>query len=235
MSRAIVVAIAVFLLALINGALIFKEKRIPAQKSAEAIARIEDAMNDASYISSARQANLQAIGLDAAQARRAGARITELERDHAVKLRTWMQIYGDPDQLAQMLCTEGALPPRYGALFFFVQEGRTRIPVKLETMTELAVQQWAERVNQDLVREVYKAVDRVDGRKKDASIMALAAILLKKEQALLNAESPWGPRSWSWSEVRQKNPGIEERVIEYLAVMHLAAETALGEGDVCSE
>ena len=66
--------------------------------------------------------------------------------------------------------------------------------------------------------------------------MAIASILLNKESELLDHNAPWGrgiTGQWSWDKVKKENAGVEERVIEYLATMHLLIELAQAEGGLC--
>ena len=69
--------------------------------------------------------------------------------------------------------------------------------------------------------------------------MAIAAIMTGKESDLLAGHNPWGsgllPGSWSWEKVVELHPGIEERVIEYFALMHLFVEQATSDGGICGE
>jgi hypothetical protein len=66
--------------------------------------------------------------------------------------------------------------------------------------------------------------------------MAMAAIMTRNEEAVLKGNSPWGTTTlsrWSWDKVKDENPGIEERLIEYFALMHLTVELARGDGGIC--
>ena len=69
--------------------------------------------------------------------------------------------------------------------------------------------------------------------------MALAAIIEGREDDVLKGFAPWGrgllPGQWSWDKVSAAYPGLDERVIEYFAVMHLFVEAANADGGICGE
>jgi hypothetical protein len=87
--------------------------------------------------------------------------------------------------------------------------------------------------------DVYAKVELSDKRQEDATLMALAAILEGREEDILEGYSPWGrgilPGAWSWEKVVKNHPGIDERVVEYIAVMHLFVEKANVDGGICGE
>ena len=230
--RAAVTAVTLALLVLINGRLILQEERQTFEQATVHEARLEDIMFGATYNAASRRDNMERIGLSKDEARAMQTRIASLEGKHASSLRSLMASSGDPDALEAVFCP-GGNPPRYAALLFFVDEKRgEREVVDPGRLTTLEAMDWA-RERQDLIWRVYGDIDRTKGREEEASLLALSAILLGEEQAILDGEQPWGYFS-SWSSVQEERSGIAERLYDYLALMHLAAEVAQGDGGICN-
>ena len=127
--------------------------------------------------------------------------------------------------------------PRYSAMRFLVleEQGR-RDALRVSRATGIEQQDWSQI---SPMSDVYTTAELSDGREEDATLMAIAAIMSGKESDLLAGHTPWGsgllPGSWSWEKVVELYPGIEERVIEYFALMHLFVEQATSDGGICGE
>jgi hypothetical protein len=80
--------------------------------------------------------------------------------------------------------------PRYGALRYIINEekGRRQV-VNLRRVSGIEAQDWYLLSS---VGEVYREAELLDDRQPDATVMAIAAILLAKESELLDHNAPWG-------------------------------------------
>jgi hypothetical protein len=137
------------------------------------------------------------------------------------------------------LCTgDSGLPQRYSALAFLVlEENGTRKVIPPELMKVFEVQEWWD-IAKPTVDALYAAFELDKEAPVDSTVMGVGAILLSKEVAAANRESPWGRRvgalgNWSWGSVVENNPGIDKRVIDYFATMHLLTEMANTSGGIC--
>jgi len=222
----------------VAGYLIFKEVVVPPEVTASHVAIKVDPLLKTTYTEGSRKRNMQAFGLTEVLVPRALDRMRRIEDRHLRKIQLLLDGAADPHAIASAICGQTTqVRPRYGALRFLVkeQQGR-RGPLRISSTTGLEVQDWSQLAP---INDVYGAAELSDNRKEDATLMALASILLAKESELLGGYKPWGrgllPGAWSWAAVVKENPGIEEQVVEYVALMHLFVEQATADGGICGE
>ena len=218
----------------INGYLLSVEDISGVEQGSKQLIRAEDPLR-ISYVAAERENNMKTFGLDDAKAKQASKKVQDLQDDYGERLTVLLREAGDPNQLADALCGETQdVRPRYGALRYIINEekGRRQV-VNLRRVSGIEAQDWYLLSS---VGEVYREAELLDDRQPDATVMAIAAILLAKESELLDHNAPWGrgiALQWSWDKVKKENAGVEERVIEYLATMHLLVELAQAEGGLC--
>jgi len=222
----------------VAGYLVYKEEIVPPEVTASHVAIKVDPLLKTTYTEGSRRRNMKAFGLSDALVSRALDRMRRIEDRHQRKIQLLLDGAADPNALASAVCGQTTqIRPRYGALRFLVkeQQGR-RDPIRISNSTGLEAQDWSQIAP---ITDVYGSAELSDNRQEDATSMALAAILSGKENELLEGYKPWGrgllPGAWSWSKVVEQNPGIDERVIEYLALMHLFVEQATADGGICGE
>lgn len=242
--RFILALLAMISLAGLTGYLVFLELRpdergtnriAPAEREPRTIKETTDPLFDLRYGPAERRTNLAAMGLQEADIERVILKIRRMEDREQTRLVQAMDDAADPKELSAALCGRTSdLRPRYGALRFLVQEDRgTRRALDLRRITRLERQEWSRA---DLIGEVYRQLELTDGRKPDAPLMGVAAILLQKENDALQGLAPWDRTSlgtWSWSDLEAEHPGIGERTLDYFALMHLVVEIAQAEGGLC--
>ncbi|MCK6513823.1 hypothetical protein L6R46_02030 [Myxococcota bacterium] len=218
----------------VNGYLLSVEDISGVEQGSKQLIRAEDPLR-ISYVAAERENNMKTFGLDDAKAKQASKKVQDLQDDYGERLTVLLREAGDPNQLADALCGETQdVRPRYGALRYIINEekGRRQV-VNLRRVSGIEAQDWYLLSS---VGEVYREAELLDDRQPDATVMAIAAILLAKESELLDHNAPWGrgiALQWSWDKVKKENAGVEERVIEYLATMHLLVELAQAEGGLC--
>jgi hypothetical protein len=223
--------------ALVDAYLLWTEQIAPSESQARHTALREDPLLGLKYSAGNREVNMVSFGLEAAAAARAVDRIRDLEDRYKDKLAIMLKDAPMPTELADALCGQTReVRPHYGALRFLVEDvAGERQTIRLQRVTVLEEQEWA-KVSPILA--VYDEVELAEERQKDATVMAIAAILLGKEEEVLNNYAPWGrglAGTWSWKKVTKENPGIEEKVVEYFAVLHLVVEMAMAEGGICGQ
>ena len=245
MTGRMIGSLAVLLLMLAaNGYLIFLELRegdngqnriAPAQQQVRHDMARQDPLLNLRFAPSERQANFEAFGLPGPLVTQTLDTLSRLDDRYQKRLGVAIDAVAEPEEFADALCGRTSdLRPRYGALRFIVEESRgAREVIDMQRTTELARQEWSRA---DLILEVYGRLELGDDRKDDAPLMAIAAILLGKEREAIESLPPWDRSTlgtWSWEDVQAKNPGIDQRVREYFALMHLTAELAQAQGGAC--
>ena len=235
--RRLLVGLAVVIMFVVNGYLISKEEIAPSEVSETHIALKTDPLIRIRYTEGSRGQNMKAFGLDDGMQAEASERMRRIEERYRRKLELLLESAPDPNALADALCGQTTqVRQRYGALRFLIEDSRgQRDPIRISRVSGLEWQDWSRIAP---IADVYRHVELSDNRQPDATRMALAAILTGKEDQLLNNFAPWGRGllgQWSWERVVEENPGVRERVIEYLALMHLAVERATADEGICGE
>ena len=188
------------------------------------------------YEASQRRTNFTAFGMTGGLLDRTLSRAESLHGRYQDKIYTLLMNAGDPEGVAEALCGLGSgARPRYGALPYLVAEEGSRRAVDPGALPGIDADPWVDLAPID---GVYEAIELVEERQADATAMALAAILLGEEQLALEGKSPWGRgllATWSFDDVQSTYPGIDERVSDYLALMHVVVEVAQEEDGFCSD
>jgi hypothetical protein len=236
--RQIVVA-ASFLIGIGSaGYLLVNEFITPPEVTGTHVALKVDPLLQIQYTESNRKVNMQAFGLSERMQQEALDRMKRISQQHNRKIELLLDGAADPNAVSDALCGYTAqVRPRYGALRFLVKEKNgLRSALRVSSVTDLDVQEWAVL---SPISDVYNQVELSDDREDDATLMALAAILESREEDVIKGFAPWGrgllPGQWSWEKVMGQYSGVDERVIEYLAVMHLFVEAANADGGICGE
>jgi len=208
----------------------------PTAAKVQQIVRHQDKLLDLEYTKANREANFKRMGMPdelAASTVQAARRLEDAHRD---KLKALLSSTGDPVSLGNALCGRtNQRRPRYAALAFLVEERKgERMVVNVARASSLKVQEWAVLSPID---KIYSKLELTDGRKDDATLMAIAGILAAQEETVLEGMKPWSDSvtglRWSWSEVKKTYPTVEEKCIQYFALMHILVELAGEEGGLC--
>ena len=184
-----------------------------------------------------REKNLKAFGLPDPMVKKTLDRLRDLDDRQKDRVTLLLQNVDDPAQLEDAFCGQTQqVRPRYGGLRFLVEETQDmRRPIQIDRISGFQRQKWTRTAPID---EVYRTAELGEDKHEDATLMALAALMLKKEDDLLEGRKPFGrglASTWSWDTVKKQNPGIEDRLVEYFALMHLCWELMAGPGGQCGE
>ncbi|MCB9760846.1 MAG: hypothetical protein H6739_13495 [Alphaproteobacteria bacterium] len=219
----------------LNGYFLNKEEIARKEESKKHLVLNQDPLLELRYIKANRKVNFEAFGLDDAEVT-ATLKIAQKKEDlHAARIEILLRQAGDPDAVADALCGETqGVRPRYGALRYLVSEDRgRRQSVNLRKISAIEEQEWAALAP---IGAVYTELELSNERQPDATRMAIAAILLGKEQEVLDHNAPWGQGIaglWSWSRVKKENAGVSDLVLDYFAQLHVVTEIAQDEGGIC--
>ena len=222
----------------VNLYLMVGERVVESEKSVRHHVERVDPLLDIKFTKATRKSNLQSFGLADNELEQALRRLNDLDDGGRYRDIIWMFLdqAGDQTRLDRAFCGSGQVRPRYAALAYLIKdEGGKREALDLRRVSGLEVEEWSKTAR---IAEVYGELELAEERKGDATIMGLASILLGREQDVIDHSAHWGEGlrgRWSWDKAKKEHPGVEERVIEYLALMHLSLEVATAEGGFCDQ
>jgi hypothetical protein len=209
----------------------------PSEVTVRHTVRDNDPLFDLQYASARRGTNFEAYGMPPAMVERASDRAALFAEDYGRKVELMMRDSEDPQRLLDAICGENSEQrPRYAMLRYLVeQQGAERGPIDFKRANSLEQGEWAVLSGID---EVYETLEFADDRKDDATLMGVAAIMAGQEEKVAKAQAPWGRggirRSWDWDRVVSDHPGLDVRVVEYFAMMHVVTEFAHGPTGICT-
>lgn len=185
---------------------------------------------DIQYLETERRANLENMGLDSKMLRRALKKIKSWEKKQS-KIDALLQAAMDEngDMVEKSFCIKNPNErPRYYASVFLLKENKEGDLdiIDLKRISQLENQEWAETIP---FEAAYDKLELREDPKVDSTMMFAAALLSKNIDSIIDEDFPFGEGSnWSWEDVKkqEKNNDIEEKVISYLALMHLFMESA---------
>lgn len=185
---------------------------------------------DIQYLKTERKNNLTNMGLDSRMLRKALKKMKVWEKKQK-KIDALLEgaLQEDSELVEKAFCIKNPNErPRYYASMFLLKEdkeGNFDI-IDLKRVSQLPAQEWAETIP---FEAAYDKLELREDPKIDSTTMFAAALISKNIDSILDEDFPWGEGSnWSWDDVKkqEKNNDIEEKVISYLALMHLFMESA---------
>lgn len=219
-----------------NLLLLGQETVVPPKAQAKHLMKATDPLADIVYVVSKREENFKKFGLDEEATKKAIKSVKDLANDdgNVKMITTFIEEIDDLDRLSDALCLGEPVPPRYSALAYLIkEEGGRRDTIRLGRVTRLEREDWAVSGR---IEEVFAEVEMAKVREPDATLMGIAAILTNHEMDVFEKTAPWGTKSrWSWEKVKENNPGIESRVIDYLAMMHFVMEVVTANDGFCGD
>ena len=184
--------------------LMINEQITKSEQERRSDQKITDPHRDMKYTASSRKENFMAFGMDEPMALRTVDRLERIDEERLVGL---IRSADESNALADALCgSTRQRRPRYGALDFLVEEDNAkRSTISLRVVSRLKRQEWVKTAP---IQGVYETADLAKPNKPDSTLMAMAAILTRQEETLIDKKKPWGSR-WSWEKVKEGSSGIE--------------------------
>lgn len=194
--------------------------------------KVSEPLRTLTYRPETRRQNLEAMGLPTELANAAAVHAANTDKQ---RQKWWKVLEGNPDALGAALCPSSDVPQPYAMLRFLVSEdaGR-RYVVEAGRTVVLEPQPWFET---SVVPALYDHFELTERRKADATVMAIAAALLSKEDEALDGQAPWSMGvlgAWSYGRLESQNPKLRKMVIEYFGLMHYLTELANEPRGICS-
>ena len=229
--RPFLVMLLLVVAVLVDGVLLFREKiPEPAEKPVESLV---EPLKHVEYRENNRRRNLaETFGMDPALTERTAKQIETYGR---YKVQLAKLLTENAETVGEAFCPARDLPQPYAAMEFLVTETNGRRDVTPpDRLVVLEPQEWYAETRAT-TSGVYNTVE-LDGRKSDATLMGVSAILLGQEADVLEGNSPWSRSlfsSWGFAALKQEKPSIERVAMEYFALMHLLTELANAQDGIC--
>ena len=193
--------------------------------------KIRDELAENDMVASTRLQNFRAFGLPDNLAEAASSRAGLIMSQRGPDLK--LMLNQDIDVVARIFCA-GGMPQRYAALeVLVVEENLDRRVLDGMDIIGFEPQPW---FSTSYTPQVYEHMELVEKRRSDSTALGLAAILSSEEKALLDDESPWRSSiGSSLAKVAKEQPGVESKLVRYLALMHVLTELANSTSDgICA-
>lgn len=226
-----VVSGMLILAVLLNGMLLVNE-RIPSPEQIPELKKVAEPLRTLQYVASTRRGNFSAMGMsfELAEATASYFGTFDRQRERFAKL-----LEEQAAELTEVFCATDGLPQPYAALAYLVyEENGARLVIDPLGLHRLDRQPWFDEA---LVPAIYDQLERTESREADATLMAISAILLDREEDALDGVSPWNAGlmgTWGFAKLEKSEPRITRLVIEYFSLMHFLTELANEQGGICS-
>ncbi len=220
-----------FVAFVLNSVLVYHEK-VPLPNEGPEVERVEEKLRHLQYLPTSRRNNFKEMGMGDEQAD-AAANMVDRYLKQKDKFKAMLADQGA--EVGDAFCSSDRVPQPYAVLRYLVIEENERRdvfdPARLITFEE---QPWYGLAPVDAV---YNELERTDGRKADATLMGVSALLLGRESDALDGNAPWSTGlmgSWGFKKLKRENPTIEVMVLEYFSLMHYLTELANTKDGICS-
>ena len=226
-----IVAATVLAALLVNGVLVFKEEvPRPADKPVEALV---EPLRHVEYRQNNRRQNLtDAFGRDPERAEKTARQIAQ---DARFQAQLQKLLKDSAEVVTEAFCPTDELPQPYAALEFLVTETNGRRDITPpDRLVVFEPAEWY-ATHRGTVSGVYNTLE-LTGRRPDATLMGVSAMLLGRERDVLEGNSPWSMSlfgAWGFASLKQSQPSIERIATEYFALMHLLTELANAQDGIC--
>lgn len=226
------VIVSLGLVASVLLALLLVTEEVPSPDQGPDLKKIQEKLRTLQYLPNNRRANFEVMGMNAEHADATARWVGKFDRQTA----KFQKILEDETaELAPILCPSEDLPQPYAALRVLIEESNeVRYVVDPIQLRTLEPQDWYQR---SLVPAVYDHFERSEARKPDATLMAVSAVILRREVDALEGVSPWSlglVGSWGFNRLKSGDPRIQALTIEYFSLMHYLTELANSPRGICS-
>ena len=176
------------------------------------------------FHASNRRRNFEAFGLPENLVDSAASRTAQLMKQYNVKYTGMLN--EQADELGPLFCS-GEMPVWYGALSVLVSEENEERKVLSPSFFILNPQPW---YAESYTLAVYEEMELSGERQREATAVGLSAVLTSQEAALLDGKKPW-TASKPMEKVVKKYPEVGNKLVQYVALMHVLSEIAYKEPD----
>ncbi|MCB9675041.1 MAG: hypothetical protein H6737_07985 [Alphaproteobacteria bacterium] len=231
--RPYIVVLALVVALIVNAALIGNE-RIPDLEVREQVSLEDEPLRHMTYAPNTRMQNFTEMGMDDELAQRAANLAAGLQSNRQRYLK---MLEDQAIDVGDAFCPSSSkLPQPYAAMrYLVVQEGGRRDVIDgHNSLFAFEEQAWFEK--EGGAAPVYNTLERRAGRRQDATVMGVAAVLLGREQEAVTERGPWSTGflgGGSFTTLESESAGIRQMTAEYFALMHYLTELANEQDGIC--
>ena len=214
-----------------NSVLVFWEK-VPAPNQGPEVVRVDERLRHLQYLPTSRRNNFKEMGFDDELA---DACASMIDRYKGKKQKFTTMLTDHAAEVGDAFCPSDRVPQPYAALrYLVIEENERRDVIDPERLIVFEEQPWYPIAPVDAV---YNQLERTDGRKADATLMGVSALLLGRESDALDGNAPWSTGlmgTWGFTKLKRENPSIQVMVLQYFSLMHYLTELANTKEGICS-
>ena len=226
------VILGLLFLAFVWNVVLVLNEEVPKPNQGPELARHDERLRHLQYLPTSRRNNFKDMGFDDDQA---DACASMIDRYQGKKEKFKSMLVDKAAEVGDAFCSSDQVPQPYAALRYLVLEENERRDVfEPERLILFEEQPWYAIAPVDAV---YNQLERTDGRKADATLMGVSALLLRREGDALDGNAPWSAGlmgSWGFKKLKRENPTINMLVIRYFSLMHYITELANTKDGICS-
>jgi len=217
--------------AVLFNVVLMAQERLPSTQEGPQVEDVEEVLKHLQYAPTSRRSNLIAMGMSEDLAE---ATATQIDRYKRLEPLFNELLTEQASDVGRAFCPSSGLPQPYAAMKFLVTgEDANRDVVDVQRLKLFEAQPWYDLTP---VSPVYNKFELTSGRRKDATLMGVSALLIGKEEDALDGQSPWSTGlvgSWGWAPLRKTYPASEILVIQYFSLMHYLTELANVRNGIC--
>jgi hypothetical protein len=226
------ITVGLLFFAFVWNAMLMVQEQLPVADVAPEVARVNEVLRHLQYAPTSRRNNFKEMGFTDDQADRCATMIDRF-KGATEKFKTMLLEQGA--EVGDAFCPSDGVPQPYSALRYLVlEENENRQVFQPERLIAFEEQPWYGIAPVDAV---YNQLERAEGRKADATLMGVSALLLAREADVLEGNAPWSSGlmgSWGFKRLKKDNPSIEIMALRYFSLMHFLTELANTRDGVCS-
>ena len=217
-----------------NVALLWLEHVEPPRGSSDAKNEVSDKLLDLTFIASDRFQNFVDMGLPEDLAKASSEKARRLSSK--TRLNGFQQMLQDArDEVMPFACSNTGLHPRYAMSAFLLVAENDELKVIEPTAVAFEVGEW---YSESRIVDVYNTLELNPKRQADATLMGMAAVILKQEEKVIYSDPPFNHNSlmgsgWGWDRVDKAYPSAKKKIINYFSMMHVIGELASARDGVC--
>ena len=182
---------------------------------------------DLRYISRDREDNFSNFGMSEKMIRTANKRLKVYDKQRKKIIQLLKDaIEEDPEAVERCFCNKDDHRSRYWAVQFLMSKDGNKAPevLSLKKVSSLEFQDWSDAI---AIGFLYQTLELRADPQTDATIMWAGAVLTGQTESIRNRDFPWGDgANWSWNDLVKSNKGIDIKIADYIAMMHVFTEVA---------
>ena len=207
-----------------------RQEVVEAKEEKKEVSYVDTFVNNGGeYTKSQRKDNFAYFGMTKPMIKRAEMMLKRWDEQESKIQELLKEAYQkDPEGIEKAFCAKNPNErPRYQAITYLVTRSKDFEYDIINLKKKLKKQGWSETID---IEDVYKLLELRENPKENTTVMYAAAIFSDQIDTVIDESYPWGQASnWSWDDVVKQNEDklVENKVTDYLSLMHIFTEIAL--------